>query len=91
MWHFDIGKNRFRTIHPGGRIFDIELSGPQHHNHWALWFRRETPPYRSLLIGRFPTVDAAKTAADEVVAQLSRAAYLLGDAEEADCRNKAGR
>lgn len=79
MWHFDIGKNRFRAIHSGGRIFDIEPSGPCPHNRWALWFRREGPPHRSLLIGRFPTVDAAKTAASEVVAQLSRTASLLED------------
>lgn len=77
MWQYNVSQNRFRAIHSGGRIFDIEPSGPHPHNRWALWFRREEPPHRSLLIGRFPTVDAAKAAASDVVAQLSRTAYLL--------------
>jgi len=77
MWQYSISQNRFRAIHPGGRIFDIEPSGLNPHNHWVLWFRREEPPHRSLLIGRFPTVDAAKTAADEIAAQIAINRHML--------------
>lgn len=79
MWQYNVSQNRFRAIHSGGRVFEIEPSGPQPHAHWALWFRREEPPYRSLLIGRFPTVDAAKAAAEDVAQQIADNRDILED------------
>jgi hypothetical protein len=67
MWQYDFVKQRFRAIHAGGRVLEVEQDGPR----WSLWYRRTTPPPRSLLVGRYRTPEEAKSAAADLVRSLS--------------------
>lgn len=73
MWRYLPAHSRFRTLQPEGRILDIEPSGPldDPQAHWALWFRREAEPYHSLLVGRYPTLEAAKAAAQALIHRIT--------------------
>lgn len=75
MWHYDPIKGRFQSLQPRGRALDIERSGER----WSLWYRRNTPPHRSLLIGKFDSVEQAKLAAQDLTRSLAQAAAWASD------------
>lgn len=69
MWQFYPCINRFRAL-AGERTLDIEP--PTHEcGSWALWFRREAPPHRSLLVGKFKDLAQAKLAGEDLLLRLN--------------------
>ena len=79
MWEFDTLSTRFRaTI--GSRQFDIEPpASPRHEQVYTLWFRRNEKPHRSLLVGKFSTVDQAQQAAQDISRQLVSLNHIYQD------------
>ena len=77
MWQFNELNGRFKAI-INNRQFDIEPpGGPKNPQVWTLWLRRDKRPHMSLWLGKFPSIDEAKSHANTVAQQLVTSPHLV--------------
>ena len=79
MWTYDTIHKRFRAT-LADRQFDIEPpASPRHEQTYTLWFRRNEKPHRSLLVGKFPSINDAQAAARDISQQLVSLTHIYQD------------